>query len=209
MLRSIKEILGLRLLTENGIIGKVQDFYFNYEDWTISYLVIKTGPWIFGRKVLIPTTKFGSPDLKSRLLPVSITKEQIENDESYKVGTLKPPQQNYLRPISEVIGYRVYGEDGEIGQVDNFIFEEHETWLIRSLVVKMRKGNYSKKVVIASFFVELISFGKSATYINLIKNTIENCPEFDREEHTNKELETFPYPRPAVNLSRPNEQGDR
>ena len=80
MLRSIKEVLGIRLLTDEGIIGKVQDFYFNYEDRTIRYLVIKTGPWIFGRKVLIPITKLGSPDLKSRLIPVSLTKEQIEND---------------------------------------------------------------------------------------------------------------------------------
>jgi sporulation protein YlmC with PRC-barrel domain len=209
MLRSIKEVLGIRLLTDEGIIGKVQDFYFNYEDWTIRYLVIKTGPWIFGRKVSIPTTKLGSPDLKSRLIPVSLTKEQIENDVSYNAETLITPQQDYLRPISEVIEYQVYGEDGGIGEVDDFIFEEHETWLIRSLVVKMRERLFSKKVVIASFFVELISFGKSATYINLIKDTIENSPEFDREEHINKELETSSYPGPAVNLSRPYKQGDK
>ena len=208
MLRSIKEILGIRLLTDEGIIGKVQDFYFNYEDWTIRYLVIKTGPWIFGRKVSIPTTKLGSPDLKSRLIPVSLTKEQIENDVSYNAETLITPQQDYLRPISEVIEYQVYGEDGGIGEVDDFIFEEHETWLIRSLVVKMRERLFSKKVVIASMFVELISFGRSMIYLNLIRDTIGNSPEFNREEHINKELETSPYPGPAVNLSRPYEQGD-
>lgn len=208
MLRSIKEFLGLRLLTEDGIIGKVQDFYFNYADWTIRYLEIKNGPWIFGRKVLIPTTKFGSPDLNSRLLPVSLTKEQIEKDESYNAETLITPQQDYLRPISEVIGYQVYGEDGEIGQVDDFIYEEGRTWLIRSLVVKMRKGFFSKKVVIASIFVELINFGKSVTYLNLSKDTMENNPEFDREEHINKELETSPYLGLAINLFRPYEHED-
>jgi sporulation protein YlmC with PRC-barrel domain len=209
MLRSIKEVLGIRLLTDEGIIGKVQDFYFNYEDWTISYLVIKTGPWIFGRKVLIPTTKLGSPDLKSRLIPVSLTKEQIESDESYNAETLITPQQDYLRPISEVIGYQVCGEDGGTGEVDDFIFEEDEDWLIRSLVVNMRERFFSNKVVIASVFVELISFGKSMIYLNLIRDTIENSPEFDRKEHINKELETSSYPGPAVNLSRPYKQGDK
>lgn len=186
MLRSIKELIGCRLLTTDGEYAKIEDFFFNHEDWTIPYLVVSTGPWIFGRRVLIPTAKFGSPDWRSRLIPVSLTKEQIKSGENYDTEKLVPRQQGSM--INEVIGYHVYAKDCQIGRVEDFIFEEDETWLVRSLVVKIGKGFYSKKVVIAALFVELISFGKSTVYLSLLRDTIRNSPEYDREEHINKEL---------------------
>jgi sporulation protein YlmC with PRC-barrel domain len=191
MLRSIKKFIGLRLLTEDGKFGKVLDFYFNYEDWTIRYLVISTGPWIFGKRVLIPTTKFGSPDWRSRLIPVSLTEEQIKGAEICDKENLVSHQQE--NTISQVIGYHVNAKDGEIGRVDDFIFEQDETWLIRSLVVKFGKLFYSKKVVIASLFVELISFGKSTVYLNLKRGTIRTSIEYDPEEQINQELDIPSY----------------
>ncbi|MFC1922825.1 PRC-barrel domain-containing protein [Chloroflexota bacterium] len=71
MLRSIKELIGCRLLTTDGEYAKIEDFFFNHEDWTIPYLMVSTGPWIFGRRVLIPTAKFGSPDWRSTLSSVN------------------------------------------------------------------------------------------------------------------------------------------
>ncbi|MEA3439816.1 MAG: PRC-barrel domain-containing protein [Chloroflexota bacterium] len=197
MLRSTKEYTGLGLLTEDGEIGKVRDLYFKYEDWsTIRYLAINTGPWIFGRRVLIPTAKFGSPDLISRLIPVSLTKEQIKSSENYDKE--KPVSHRQGSMINEMIGYHVYAKDGEIGRVEDFIFEEDETWLVRSLVLKMGKGLFSKKVVIASHFVELINFRKSTVYLSLARVTIRNSPEYDREEHINKELSTPPQTHKVV-----------
>ena len=44
MLRSIKELIGCRLLTTDGEYAKIEDFFFNHEDWTIPYLMVSTGP---------------------------------------------------------------------------------------------------------------------------------------------------------------------
>lgn len=206
MLRSVAELTGFGLLVEDGKFGKVRDLFFNLKDWTISHLVINTGYWFFGRQVLIPIPKIGVPDWRSRLIPVSLTKKQIKYGEGCDGEMLVSNQQQNPSTINELIGYRVYAKDGEVGRVEDIIFEQDETWLVRSLVVKIRNRFYSKKVVIASLFVELISFGKSAVYLNLIGKTLMSSPEFNREEHVNRELDKSLHDGSAVNLSRPYEQ---
>jgi sporulation protein YlmC with PRC-barrel domain len=53
MLRSLKELFGYDIQADDGEIGKVHDFYFDEEEWTTRYLVVDTGPWFLGEKVLI------------------------------------------------------------------------------------------------------------------------------------------------------------
>ena len=57
MLRSLQELLGYELMAQDGEIGKVYDFFISDKDWAIRYLVVDTGLWIFGRKVLISCLK--------------------------------------------------------------------------------------------------------------------------------------------------------
>jgi len=51
MLRNIKNLRGYVIRAIDGTIGKVNDFYFDDEDWSIRYLVVDTGSWLSGRKV--------------------------------------------------------------------------------------------------------------------------------------------------------------
>jgi hypothetical protein len=88
VLRSTKEIFGFNLLAEDGEIGSVQDIYFSDDAWTVRYLVVDTGPWIFGRKVLISVPALGLPDWEQRVFPVSLTREQVKN--SPDIDTDKP-----------------------------------------------------------------------------------------------------------------------
>jgi hypothetical protein len=53
MLESTHLLTGFSLETEDGEIGSVKDFYFDDQYWNIRYLVVETGNWFFGRKVLI------------------------------------------------------------------------------------------------------------------------------------------------------------
>jgi hypothetical protein len=207
MLRSIEKLLEFRLLTEDGQYIKVEDFYINHDDWTVPYLVVDTGPWILGRQVLIPTSGIGNIDLNSGLLSVSLTIEQIKSAET--LDALKQVSQQQGSMTTDVIGYRVCAKDGEIGRVEDFIIEQDEIWLVRSLVVKIGEGFHRKKVVVASLFIELISFGKSTVYVNLIQDTIRNSPKFDRAEHINKELDIPLYNGSAVNLPPSSGQRDR
>ena len=88
MLRNLKSLFGFHILAEDGEIGKVNDIYFSDDTWTIRYLVVDTGPWIFGRKVLIAVNALGTPDWEAEKFPVSLTREQVKN--SPEMDTEKP-----------------------------------------------------------------------------------------------------------------------
>lgn len=79
MLRSVKELTGYVLHAEDGEIGRCKDFLFDDEHWTIRYMVADTGKWLPGRKVLVSPISLGEPDWQARLLPVRLTKKQIED----------------------------------------------------------------------------------------------------------------------------------
>ena len=50
---SVKDLKGYAIGATDGDIGKLDDFYFDDEFWTIRYLVTETGNWLLNRKVLI------------------------------------------------------------------------------------------------------------------------------------------------------------
>ena len=53
MLTKAKTLKGYKLDSLDGEIGKVKEFYFDDQHWTIRYLVADTGNWLMGRQVLI------------------------------------------------------------------------------------------------------------------------------------------------------------
>lgn len=88
MKRSVKSLIGFTMGATDGEIGKVKEFYFDDESWTIRYLIVETGSWLFGRKVLISPQALLSPDWEGKVFPVNLTKEQIKN--SPDIDTEKP-----------------------------------------------------------------------------------------------------------------------
>jgi len=78
LLRNVSEIINYQLVAEDGEIGKCKDFLFDDEQWTIRYMVADTSRWLPGRKVLISPLSLGYPQWRNKLLPVSLTKEQIK-----------------------------------------------------------------------------------------------------------------------------------
>lgn len=78
MLRSLKMLHGYTILAQDGDIGKVYDFYFEDDSWVVRYLVVDTGHWLPGRKVLVTPGALQKPDWTSHSLPVSLTKEQVQ-----------------------------------------------------------------------------------------------------------------------------------
>ena len=111
MLRSMNDLEHYAIRATDGIIGRVKDCYFDDQGWVIRYLVVDTGAWLSGRKVLISPIAIGHADRKERLLPVSITKEQVKN--SPDIDTEKPvSRQHEIRHLG-YYGYPYYW--GDIG----------------------------------------------------------------------------------------------
>lgn len=88
MLRSLNEISGYRILATDGDIGNVHDFFFDDEIWAIRYIVVDTGTWLPGRKVLLVPSAAKQPEWKNQTIPVRLTKEQVK--ESPEIDSEKP-----------------------------------------------------------------------------------------------------------------------
>ncbi len=88
MLHDVKDLFGYVVRASDGDIGSVHDLYFDDDDWTARYLVVDTGDWFTGHRVLLSPDAVQDPDWYSRTLPVSMTREQIEN--SPDIDTAKP-----------------------------------------------------------------------------------------------------------------------
>ena len=88
------------------IRDSVKDFYFDDEAWVIRYLVVDTGAWLSGRKVLISPVAIGQPNWTDKLLPVSMTKERVKN--SPDIDTQKPVSRHQESQYLEYYGYPYY-----------------------------------------------------------------------------------------------------
>jgi hypothetical protein len=69
------DLTGYKVQAADGGIGKVDDAS---HDVTAACLVVDTGPWIFGKKVLIPAGTINHVDHQARTVYVDRTKEQIK-----------------------------------------------------------------------------------------------------------------------------------
>jgi len=106
MLRTLKELHDYSIGAEDGVIGHVKDLFLDDEAWVVRYLVVDTGGWLFGKKVLISPMAIKKPNWAGRLLPVSITMEQVKG--SPDVDTDKPVTRQHELEYSGHYDYPTY-----------------------------------------------------------------------------------------------------
>jgi hypothetical protein len=70
------DLTGYKVDAIDGEIGQVDRDMFEIDN---SYIVVDTGPWIFGKKVMLPAGVVSGVDHQNRRLFVERTKEHIKN----------------------------------------------------------------------------------------------------------------------------------
>ena len=75
-----RNFMGYGVEALDGSIGKVDD---STADTGSSYIVVDTGPWIFGKKVLLPAGVISRVDHDDEKVYVNRTKDQIKNAPEY------------------------------------------------------------------------------------------------------------------------------
>lgn len=106
MFRTLDGMRGMKIRAEDGEIGHVEDFLFDDATWTIRYFVVDTGPWLFGREVLISPQAVGQMQPDDDALPVNLTKEQVEN--SPDVDLDEPVSQQMEEAMQAHYGWQNY-----------------------------------------------------------------------------------------------------
>jgi len=79
MLRSVNSLRKFSIGAKDGEIGQAHSFLFDGHTWAVRYLVVNTGKWLPGRKVLITPGALGQPDARGHVFPVDLTREQVKN----------------------------------------------------------------------------------------------------------------------------------
>ncbi len=102
MLRRFGEIKGYDIAAEDTDVGKVKDLYFELDKWDVRHIVVDTGKWLPGRKVLIPPMLAGNPDKDKEEVPVYLTKEEVE--ESPPIERDKPVSKQYDLNLYQYFG---------------------------------------------------------------------------------------------------------
>jgi len=70
------DLSGFKVEAIDGSIGKVDEAMYEPGG---SFVVVDTGPWIFGKKVMLPAGVIRDIDLDSETVFVNRTKDQIKN----------------------------------------------------------------------------------------------------------------------------------
>ena len=250
MNRNLKSLIGFTLKETNGEIGKVDEFYFDDNSWTIRYLIVKTGSWLFGRKVLISPQAVQTPDWANEVFPVNLTKEQIKNspdidtekpvskqqeDQLYEYypwgrdpyehgagifGTMpgelyntevplettpvtektsdKEHNDQHLRSTDKVTGYSIMATDGDIGKVNDYIFDD-ATWKIKFFIVDAGSWLNSKKVLLSTQMIKEVNWDESTVVVNTSMEAVKNSPPFDNSssKYDEEEQKQYDYYNPS------------
>lgn len=106
---STTDLIGYKVETIDGSIGKVDEAS---NEVGASYLVIDTGPWIFGKKVLLPIGVIDRIDTAEETIFVNRTKDEIKNAPEFDESRYRDAQYR-----DEIGGYYGVGGPGYRDQV--------------------------------------------------------------------------------------------
>jgi hypothetical protein len=95
------DVEGFDVSATDGDIGKVDEAT---NDVGSSYIVVDTGPWIFGRKVLLPAGVIERIDLDNRKVEVRLTKDQIKESPEFDPATEEYRSEAYRERVGTYYG---------------------------------------------------------------------------------------------------------
>jgi len=93
-----------------------------------------------------------------------------------------------LRSTYDMTGHDIQAIDGEIGHIKDFIIDD-ETMTIRYLIIDTGNWWQGKKVLISPKWIERVSGVESKVFVNLLRESIKNSPEYTDESMLNRDYE--------------------
>jgi sporulation protein YlmC with PRC-barrel domain len=110
MLWNASAINGYAIAASDGHLGTVSDFLFDDKSWMIRWLVVDTGTWLPGRKVLLPPMALGHPNAIERVFPVRLTRQQVKD--SPDIDTDRPVSRQMETHVYDYYGWNPYWDTG-------------------------------------------------------------------------------------------------
>ena len=126
MLNTAKTLKNYTLNGLDGDIGKVKEFYFDDQYWTIRYLIADTGSWLLDRQVLISPYALAAVNKDEKSIAINLTKKQIED--SPPLSTDKPVSQQFEASYYGYYGMPTYWGGPYVWGASPYIERDRNKW---------------------------------------------------------------------------------
>lgn len=93
-----------------------------------------------------------------------------------------------LRQAKDILGYKIRARDGEIGQVDDLLFDD-ESWTVRYFVVETGGWLDRKRVLIAPEAVERPDWPVRELPVTLSQEQVRTSPDIDAKQPISRQRE--------------------
>ena len=149
--------------THKPVSRQFEEAYYGYYGWPTYW----GGPYIWG------------------------TYPNIERDPQKRIKHTQDEKawDPHLSSTYDVSGHDIQAIDGEIGHVEDFIIDD-ETWEIRYLIIDTGDWWPGKKVLVSPKWIERVSWSESKIFVNLLRETIKQSPEYTEESLLTRDYET-------------------
>ena len=106
MLWKASVIEGYAIAATDGAIGTITDFLFDDASWQIRWVVVDTGNWLSGRRVLLPPSAMGHLNATGRDFTVRLTMQQVKD--SPDIDTQRPVSRQMEASVYDYYGWYPY-----------------------------------------------------------------------------------------------------
>ena len=127
MLSKAKTLQGYSLQnTDDETIGKIKEFYFDDQHWTVRYLVADTGNWLTGRQVLLSPYALVAVNSDHQNMVFALTKKQIEASPS--LDSDKPVSHQFEQAYYRYYGWPMYWSGPYMWGPSPHLVRDPEQW---------------------------------------------------------------------------------
>jgi hypothetical protein len=106
MLRSLKSLDHYKISATDGELGEVVNFLLDDERWIVRYLIVDTGGFFGGRRVLVSPISFREVEWSTRRFHLALTMDKVKNSPDVDVD--KPVSRQHERDYVRYYGYLSY-----------------------------------------------------------------------------------------------------
>ena len=219
LLQSVHHLEHCTLHAVDGAIGTVEALYFDELNWAVRYLLVDTGGWLMGRRVLISPVAVGEVRAEEQTIFIELTRAQIET--SPPLDADQPVSRRYEEAYYRHYDWPVYWEEdrqSDVAPAQNGlqekrlqrtvrvegcvmvaadgaigtvrdIFVDIRYWVIRYLEIETRGIWPGRHVLVSTGWIERVNWVDRIVNIDLACAGIHTAPGFDVSRGISRDYE--------------------
>ncbi|MFG6120272.1 PRC-barrel domain-containing protein [Thalassobacillus sp. B23F22_16] len=175
-------------IRNNAALEEKQDFSYEKEmelSDTFGWKQYWTGEFLWGG-YLTPMDPMEEP---ARAAEPQTTKEPPINDNVHGRNDKLRSTENIKGEFKHGV---VHGENGKIGYIKDITIDE-DTWRIRYLLVDTSEWSTKERVLLSPDWLQSVDWLANDFYIDLKLETIEEGPNYEKDQRVTKEFEEIIY----------------